>query len=634
MPQWGLDTDMRRSMPWGLSEHWLEPGKVITDPIHGDIYLTVLEETLVDTSAFQRLRRVKQLSTTHLVYPGATHTRFSHSLGALRVVQDLFDVAWRQRNGNHPVEDLFTEWDRDRQRDEDGEADVDTREAIRVRYVRRVAAAMVLARLGALLHDICHVPFGHSIEDDLKILLSHDKNVQRFDRLWGEMREDVRRRLERAGQAERFVELDPLWSGDLLTNLRPLILSKDGAPGEDPHLPPDYPFVGDMVGNTICADLLDYLQRDHRFTGLPMSLGARFMSAFYVTPSNEVLYPGRMALLLHRQGRERKDVKTELLKHLRYRYELQERVLVHHAKLAADAMVGKMLELWRDALAAGSSLPAADSSTENVLVLSARSERGSAGGTAPGDAIRQTMEDVFLEVGDDGLLERLARGDTPGCATPEGVSDLAMGLLSRDLYRHAANASGAFAATQLHSRFSAPDERRRLETEAARYAGLREDWHVVIWLPKPEMRLKLAQMLVDHGRGIARFVDYSQQGSEIYDAHKALWTVSVYVHPGVSESQRKAVLAKLAELMGLCWDRYESELGADPQQWTARLAAMEALGQPAVDAHIQELLTAVEEDHVAARGNATATYEADKRRYEEIARRKGLIATDPSSRSA
>jgi HD superfamily phosphohydrolase len=625
MPQWGLDTAMRQSNPWGLPERWLTPGKVITDPIHGDVYLTALEQALVDAAPFQRLRRVKQLSTTHLVYPGATHTRFAHSLGALRVVQDLFDVAWAQRDGNHAVEDLFTEWERARHVEEDGEPDSKRREQIRVRYVRMAAEAMILARLGALLHDICHVSFGHSVEDDLRILVAHDKNRVRFDRLWNDMKDDLRRRLERRGSPEVFIELDPLWSGRLLENLRPLILSK-AAPGqgEDLHLPPEYPFVGDMVGNTICADLLDYLQRDHRFTGLPMSLGERFMTAFYVTPEREVLYPRRMALLLHRQGRERKDVKTELLKHLRYRYELQERVLVHHAKLAADAMVGKMLELWRDALADGAREPIPAAQVENVVKLEARTQADDSVADLD-DAVRRELEDVFLEVGDDGLLERLARGDTPGCPAPDGVSELASMLLTRDLYKHAAAASGASAATRLHSRFSAPERRRGLERQAARYAGLAEDWHVVIWLPRPEMRLKLAGMLVDHGRGIAKFSEHSKQGGEIYDAHKDLWTIGVYVHPSIREQQKKAVLAKLAELMGVCWDRYETELGAAPDSWTARLAAMEALGRPTVDSRVQQLLDAVKDDRVAARGDATQTYDADRKRYEEIARRKGFL---------
>ncbi len=57
-----------------------------------------------------------------------------------------------------------------------------------------------------------------------------------------------------------------------------------------------------------------------------------------------------MVLRIQRDSQTRADVVTELLKHLRYRYELSERVLVHHAKLAADAMIGKALSIWRDAL--------------------------------------------------------------------------------------------------------------------------------------------------------------------------------------------------------------------------------------------------------------------------------------------
>jgi HD superfamily phosphohydrolase len=52
-----------------------------------------LERRLVDSPPFQRLRRVKQLGSTHLVHPGATHTRFSHSLGAVAVAQMLIDIA-------------------------------------------------------------------------------------------------------------------------------------------------------------------------------------------------------------------------------------------------------------------------------------------------------------------------------------------------------------------------------------------------------------------------------------------------------------------------------------------------------------------------------------------------------------
>ena len=77
------------------------------------LYLTELEVRIVDTPAFQRLRKVKQLGTTHLVYPGDTHTRFAHSLGSLRVAQDLMDVVIDQRSARNPPKDLFRQWEID-----------------------------------------------------------------------------------------------------------------------------------------------------------------------------------------------------------------------------------------------------------------------------------------------------------------------------------------------------------------------------------------------------------------------------------------------------------------------------------------------------------------------------------------
>jgi HD superfamily phosphohydrolase len=430
MPQWGLDKEMRRSGPWDLPEHWLRPSKVITDPVQQDVYLTKLEKELVDTTAFQRLRRVRQLGTTHWVYPGATHTRFAHSLGTLRAVQDLFDVAYGQRHGHHAVPDLFAQWARDILGEApDGTVAPDPDGSRRKEYVKCVAEALVVARLGALLHDLCHVPFGHSLEDDLAVLEPHDKNAWRFDRLWVEIIESLKQQVSK----RHFDELASLMPrGDLYLELRPLILSKEeftGPGGKRKRIDATerlrFPFVADMVGNTICADLTDYLQRDHTFLGLPISLGERFMSAFYVTPTHESplphekgpLYQQRMAVLLHRDGRIRADVVTELLKHLRYRYELQERALVHHAKLAADAMVGRLLELWIDS--------GPDAGTTGAAAGSANTPRARAVDVTvkfpdettwsnvkkpPGDKERQ-IEELLRRASDDGFLEQLAAKD-------------------------------------------------------------------------------------------------------------------------------------------------------------------------------------------------------------------------------
>jgi HD superfamily phosphohydrolase len=635
MPEWGLTKEMRRSQPWGLSEYWLRPSKVVTDPVHSDIYLTKLERELVDTPAFQRLRRVRQLGTTHLVYPGATHTRFAHSLGSLRSVQDLFDAAYDQRNGHHAVPDLFTEWERDLLHDgTDG----------RTPFVKRVAEAIVLARLGALLHDLCHVPFGHSVEDDLDLLVAHDKNAWRFDALWQEMRESLSGQV---GEAH-FGELGCLArNGELYEELRPLILSKEEFKDKRSQRKQQidaterlrFPFVADMVGNTICADLTDYLQRDHTFLGLPISIGARFMSAFYVTPTRPTpladgkgpLYQRRMAVLLHREGQIRADIVTELLKHLRYRYELQERALVHHAKLAADAMVGSMLELWASARRSGALSDAirAQPTAEHAEEPSRVSVRYTAPDgtkwrnvkTKPKDESSQEIERLLRQVSDDGFLERLAETDHESAP---GVAALATDLLNRRLYKRLARAKGAYAAEDLHGEFGDHATRRALEREAARYAGITPDWHLILWLPPAEMRLKLAEMLVDYGEGIAKFVDYSQKGSEIYADHKALWTVSVYGHPSLTEQQKRAALVRLAELMGVCWDRYLAKFGSEPDEWTTRLAAMEAFGVDRLTEEVEEFLRDLEPEQVQARSQAEVDYRGRRNELHALAAQRGF----------
>jgi len=103
----------------------------IRDPLWNTIVLDDAARRLIDTPVFQRLRYVRQLGLAHLVYPGATHTRFEHALGAYHLARRTLAVL-----------------------DERRELDA----AIPPDEPRVIAAA-------ALLHDVGHHPFSHALEE-------------------------------------------------------------------------------------------------------------------------------------------------------------------------------------------------------------------------------------------------------------------------------------------------------------------------------------------------------------------------------------------------------------------------------------------------------------------------------------
>jgi hypothetical protein len=532
--------------------------------VHGDIYVTRLEAALLDSPPMQRLRRVRQLGTTHLVYPGATHTRFSHTLGTMRAAQNLLDAVEDHRSGPHHIPGLLDEWQ---------DAGI---------LQEEFGRATVLARLGALLHDLCHVPLGHTIEDDLKVLTPHDGNGPRFDRLWADL----------DAEATAAIGNAP----GLYDELRMLILSKEG---RDPAVDSEYPFVADIVGNTICADLMDYLRRDHLFAGLPFAVGTRFANAFYVMSKSHKHWPGRMVVRVMRDNHQRTDIITELVKYLRYRYELTERVLTHHTKTAADAMIGKLLEMWHDdqwsdvaaAEFPGEATPRRRASVDvfREHIAKAHPEpvpvrRGEQ--PPPEDAplgrriravqridemVRDRLEDEFLRRSDDGLLEHLHGVGTGPTADSRqrAIGELATAVLDRRLFKLiglADTRADRALANEKYQQFGGADVRRQLEERAAEAAGLDHGWQVVIWLPGPAMRLKVAEVLIDDGEGVAPLSRLSDAGNQIVEQHRNLWSIAVYADASLRPANaddiratRKAdvLLAKLHEEMDIRLVRWD-----------------------------------------------------------------------------
>ena len=122
------------------------------DPIYGFITLNELEQKIVDSSPFQRLRRILQLGPTNLVYPTANHTRFEHSLGALHITGELFDQLMKRPDSRE-----ILNWS--------------TEEAEENRK---------LLRLAALLHDVGHAPFSHATEDLFPDEVEHEEYTYRI----------------------------------------------------------------------------------------------------------------------------------------------------------------------------------------------------------------------------------------------------------------------------------------------------------------------------------------------------------------------------------------------------------------------------------------------------------------------
>ena len=456
--------------------------KVFTLPTAGSVLVWGPEMDLIQTKEFQRLAGVRQLGTSNVVFRGATHTRFEHSIGTMSQAERLVQAV--NRNPTSPV-------------------------LIDGRPYR-------FARLMALLHDITHVPFGHTLEDELSLLRRHDANPDRLHRLAldREVGDILRRVL--GDDYELFVKMLLTSADDKIADL-------------------EFAYVNDLVGNTVCADLLDYVQRDLRACGMPVALGERFLDFFTVTqgPVLDQTDVNRMALHMDKRGMPRPDVESEVVKLLSYRYELAERVYFHHAKNSASVMIGRAVYL------AG-------------LV---------------GDDTPQADDSAFDWLSDDSLLRALANPEIAQALklprmerSPEALalaSELANGVLHRDLYKIAylgVRDDLENAAEGLYTRYGSAAARRELEDNLARIAEV-DPGQILIHLPEPGMLLKPAgvRVVTSDGR-IVTLAEWDEHHSgrtaAIVQAHKRLWRVAVYVDPQLDLVQRDRVRAAAETTFG------------------------------------------------------------------------------------
>lgn len=177
----------------------------IYDEIYGYIPITKVELEIIDHPLFQRLNHIKQLGTAYRVFPGAQHTRFSHSLGVMHIMDKMIS----SRNLKDQI------------RNEDKQK----------------------LRIAALLHDIGHYPLSHVVET---VMTDHNARKDRKHEKLGEYivkKSGISTILQRHG-------IEPDEVAQIFT-------------GESPE-----PLFNQLMNSDLDADRIDYLLRDSIHTGV------------------------------------------------------------------------------------------------------------------------------------------------------------------------------------------------------------------------------------------------------------------------------------------------------------------------------------------------------------------------------
>ncbi|MBM4048333.1 MAG: HD domain-containing protein [Planctomycetes bacterium] len=200
--------------------------KIVRDPIHGFVKLSPWEQDIVDHRVFQRLRRIRQLAMTEMVYPGACHTRFEHSLGVMQVATLMFDQLRPQLEGSSESGPSFTTDDLDK--------------------------ARVIVRLAALLHDVGHPPFSHAGEEVMPTNPATGKKYKHEDYSTSLIRHVLRDCIDNHPTNTLGVSADEISS----------FLQNDGS------LPFHLLFWRPLITSQMDADRADYLLRDSHHVGV------------------------------------------------------------------------------------------------------------------------------------------------------------------------------------------------------------------------------------------------------------------------------------------------------------------------------------------------------------------------------
>jgi HD superfamily phosphohydrolase len=199
-------------------------------PIHGFIELNEWEWDIINQPAFQRLRRIRQLGLTDYVYPGATHTRFEHSLGVMHVATRMYDsIVARSRE----VLEAELGYNADGLRRD-----------------------RMIVRLAALLHDVGHAPLSHAAEEIMPTKPDGTR-YKHEDYTAAIIRQELREVIENHRMNENY--------GIRADNIAQMI---EGRYDERANFSRRLIFWRQILVSQLDADRMDYLLRDSYHAGV------------------------------------------------------------------------------------------------------------------------------------------------------------------------------------------------------------------------------------------------------------------------------------------------------------------------------------------------------------------------------
>lgn len=456
----------------------MEGAKIFRDPVHGtDILLYPYEVRVINTRAFQRLRGIKQLGACELVWHGATHNRFQHSLGTLHMLTRMLKKL-------DPDQTSLSQPKR------------------------------VVARLFALLHDIGHVPFGHTIEDERPAIGEHHTGRERVSAM---MADEISRILKEVEALMTDDEPNEAGIGltvrrnkveDLPSLLVELVCECKGETDEGTsEVPPELKLYLDLIGNTICADLFDYLKRDTYYTGLQRSYDPRIMDSLLIwdddsDPKRAV--ERRVAIDITTDKAGRSGARSELLHLLDVRYTLAERVYFNSTKQYASAMISKAFEL--SGLTERNLLDKRDDELLWTLEnLDAAAQRAKPKKT--GTPLETTRISTVLNHNAARLWRAAWRRYPNDAPDPVGSRELVQAYRRRSVFRPVYSvvsnetSERSLFKDYFHQYDRAPF-RRAVESFLADLFAL-QHWQIIIYCPNPDMNLKFVECLAGPFEGRA-----------------------------------------------------------------------------------------------------------------------------------